>query len=125
MSELLTEAWCAATTERLDGLEPGPGGSGVVDWMVSGGPDGKVRVRWTVAEGRPLSVAPVDDPGDGESDVEVPVRVDDVDAMIHGSLDPAVAFMRGDLKPDGQAAAWFALLSALGRDDVRSALDPG
>lgn len=122
MSERLTGAWCDTVTERLGALDPGPGGSGVVDWIVSGAPDGKVRVRWTVADGRPLSVSPVDGASDDEADVETPVRYSDVEAVLDGSLDPAVAFMRGDLKPDGRAAAWFALLSAMARDDVRSAL---
>jgi hypothetical protein len=117
----LTEEWCAGVTAGLDGLPDGPGGSGVVELVVSGGDPSRVVTHWVVEDGRLVAVTPAGD-SPHEPQVSVPLARKDLDAVLGGDLDPAVAFMRGDLKPDGSPAAFLAWLSSLTRDDTRAAL---
>ena len=119
MSDVLSADWCAQVTSRLADLPPGAGGSGVVALTVSGGDAGRVESTWVVEDGRVISIS-LD--GGAEPEVVAPLSRRDAEAVVAGELDPAEAFMRGDLKPDGSARAWFAWLSALARDDVRTVL---
>ena len=122
MTELLTDAWFDAVNASLDGLPEGPGGSGVVEVVVNGGDPARVATRWVVADGRLVSVALAD--GGADADATVAQSRADIEAIVAGERDPAVAFMRGDLKPEGRAAAVLAWLSALARADTRAALRP-
>jgi putative sterol carrier protein len=116
----LSAAWCESVSPVLAALPPGPGGSGVVELVVSGGDPARQSTVWVVDDGRIVSVAAG---GDGaEPEVTIPVSRADVESIIGGELDPAVAFMRGDLKPEGSARALLAFLSAVTRDDCRAAL---
>jgi putative sterol carrier protein len=119
MSQALTAAWCEEVTATLSDLPPGPGGSGIVELVVSGGDPDRVVARWVVEAGRPVSVSV--EPGP-PAEVTVPMSRAVADGVLSGDLDPAAAFMRGDLKPEGSSRAWFAWLSAMARDDVQELL---
>lgn len=119
MSDVLSPSWCEQVSERLAALPPGPGGSGVVALVVSGGEPDRLVVSWVLDGGRPTSV----DVGvDVEPDVSAPLPRVHAEAILAGEIDPATAYMRGDLKPEGSSRAWFAFLSAWARDDVRRAI---
>lgn len=123
MTELLTPTWAEIITEQLTAVDPGPGGSGVVEWVVSGGDPGRMWVRWDIADGRITDVSVLDAPGpDDEVEVTVPLSRVHAESVLTGEIDPAQAYMRGDLKPEGSSRAWFALLSVFARPDVRKAL---
>jgi hypothetical protein len=120
MTELLTDAWFDAVSGALEGLPPGPGGSGVVEVVISGGDPGRLATTWVVTDGRLASVGRAD--GTVEPDATLPQSRADLEAIVAGDRDPAVAFMRGDLKPEGRAAAVLSWLSAMARADTRAAL---
>jgi hypothetical protein len=111
---------CTGRANAWPTCRPGPGGSGVVALVVSGGDPGRVTATWVIEDGRPTSVD-LDSGQDARG--RRPAVAGDAEAMVlAGDLDPAAAYMRGDLKPEGSSRAWFAWLSALARDDVRRAL---
>jgi hypothetical protein len=119
VSDALSTAWCARASERLADLPSGPGGSGVVALVVSGGDPDRVTATWVIEDGRPTSV---DLDSGQDAEVVAPLPRVQAEAILAGDLDPAAAYMRGDLKPEGSSRAWFAWLSAMARDDVRRAL---
>lgn len=121
MAEVLSDGWFDAVTEALASVPPGPGGSAVVEVVVSGGGDGKVRTHWVVEDGRLTAVRPADGT-EVAADAVVPQRHDALLALVAGDVDPAVAFMRGDLKPEGASSAVLAWLSALAHPECRRAL---
>ena len=121
MTEVLSPEWFEAANAALEGLSEGPGGSGVVELVVTGGDEGRVAVHWVIEDGRLRAVRPAAESG-VEAEVSAPQARQDLEEMVAGRYDPAVAFMRGDLKPDGSARAFLAWLSALARDDCRAAL---
>lgn len=117
MGDVLSDEWCAALTAAVTGLAPRPSaGDADVDVVA-----GSRRIRFSVRDGRLASVAPVAD-DDEPAAVEVPMTADTVAAMVAGDLDPAMAYMRGDLKPVGPSAAILDWLSALTDPACRSAL---
>lgn len=124
-TEVLTDAWFDEVTARLRAAAPdrvgAPDASAQVELVVSGTETGKVATRWVVEGGRLVAVraATAEDPPAG---VSAPQSADDLRAVVAGELEPAVAFMRGDLKPEGSAAAWFAFVSALNQPATRAAL---
>lgn len=123
MTELFTPGWAESLGERMAAIEPGTGGTGVVEWVVSGGDPDHIWIRWDVADGRVTQVKIFDAAGtDDEVDTTVPLTRANAEAVIAGEIDPAQAYMRGDLKPEGSSGAWFALLSAWARPEVRQAL---
>lgn len=126
MSEVLSDEWCAAATSALADAASGGGPVGAPDAdgeveLVVAGDAGKVTSRWVVSGGRLVGVRLV---GDGEepAPVSIPVTDDDLRAIVAGDLDPAVAYMRGDIKPEGSSAAVLAFVSALNRPECRDAL---
>ena len=120
MSGVLSPDWCASVSSALADVEPGPGGSGVVEVVVTGGEPARQSAVLVIDAGR-LTAISVDGSGP-ESEVAIPQSRADFEAMVRGELDPAIAFMRGDLKPDGSSRAVFALLSALARPQTQHVL---
>ena len=119
MSPILSPTWCDELTQRFAGLPTGAGGSGTVELVVTGGDVDRTVSTWVVEDGRPTSVTVGSAP---EPEVSVPLSRAAADRVLAGEVDPAEAYMRGDLKPEGSSRAWFAWLSAMARDDVRAAL---
>lgn len=125
MSEPLSADWFDAVTAALGADDGGavgaPDASAVIEIVVSGADPDPLTTRWVVEGGRLVSVSTAGD-GSADPDVTVPQSADVVREVVAGDLDPAIAFMRGDLKPEGSAAAWFAFVSALNRPEAREAL---
>jgi SCP-2 sterol transfer family len=125
VSAVLSDEWFDSVTATLASADGGavgaPEASAHVEMVVSGGDSGPLRTRWVVEGGRLVAVrAAADD--DVDADVTAPLSADDLRAVVSGDLDPAVAFMRGDLKPEGSAAAWFGFVSAMNRPETRASL---
>lgn len=123
-AEVLTDPWFAAVAAALpadDADPPGEDADAVVEVVASGAAAGTVRTRWVVEGGRLVTVAPAgaDDP---PAATTIPVTAEALAAFARGEADPAVAFMRGDLKPEGSSAAVLALFSAWARPACRAAL---
>lgn len=111
----------ASVNALLGDLPGGPGGSGVVEVVVAGDGSPRLALSWVVEHGRLVAVEPSRDSG-RTAEVSIPQGQDDLGALLAGDLDPAVAYMRGDLKPAGSAGAFFAWLSALARPECRRVL---
>jgi len=91
-----------------------PGASGVVQIVASNAPDeGSWSVRLDDGVVTEAVAGPVAEP-----DATLTITYADVRAMADRSLDPSVAFMRGELKTAGDPGLVLALLAAAG--SVRS-----
>lgn len=125
MSEPLSAEWFDAASDALSSADAGivgaPDANAVIEIVVSGGDPSPLSTRWVIEGGRLVAVR-VSADDDADADVSAPQKADDLRAVVAGDLDPAVAFMRGDLKPEGSAAAWLAFVSAMNRPETRDAL---
>ena len=111
----------AALAAERDASAVGEEQSVAVEVVISGGEDGKLSTRWEVADGRLVGVRPVAE-GDPPPAASIPLVHADASAIVAGERDPAVSYMRGDIKPEGRSAAVLALMSALARPACRDAL---
>ena len=96
--QFLSEEWLAALTAAAVGLPTAAGCSVSVRLEISGAPHGRGRLAVRLEDGQLAEVAlgrPL------AADCSVSCRYDDALAICEGRLDPAVAYMRGDLKLDG------------------------
>ncbi|MFP3906035.1 MAG: hypothetical protein ACLFWR_03330 [Acidimicrobiales bacterium] len=121
MSGLSDPERLASVNALLGDLPDGPGGSGVVEVVVTGDGSQRVALLWVVEHGRLVAVESSADSG-RTADVSIPQGQVDLGALLAGDFDPAVAYMRGDLKPEGSVSAFFAWLSALARPECRRVL---
>lgn len=125
MSEPLTADWFDAVTAALGSASGGvvgsPDAAAQVEIVVSGADPDPLPTRWVIDGGRLVAVRAAVD-GDEDPDVSAPQSADDLRAVVAGELDPAVAFMRGELKPEGSAAAWLAFVSVMNQPETRDAL---
>lgn len=118
----LDDGWFSALTAALAGDDAPVGEPADVDVeLVVATEAGKVPTRWAIRGGRLTEVRRAAD-GDDPAAVSVPLDAAQLGSFLAGDADPAIAFMRGDLKPEGSSAAVLALLSAWARPSCRSAL---
>jgi ethanolamine utilization protein EutQ (cupin superfamily) len=100
MAAFLSDEWFALVRERAESLSVVPGASLVMQHVVSGGPLGKTKVQAVVElqDGRVVEAAlgKRADPA-----CTLTWTYDDALAVLDGELPVDVAFMRGDLKVDG------------------------
>lgn len=106
--ELLSAEWGEELVRRAESIEA-PLQDAVVELQLTGAPRGRGRVTLVIEAGRPTALRPerAEDP-----DVRCKLAFDDLVAMVHGELDPNVAFMTGDLKSEGPTGPLLALLAA-------------
>ncbi len=127
MAELsfLSEEWIAALAEGGAALPERPGVDGVVRFVMTSTPHGKVQFRLVVADGR---ISEVLVGREGEAEAMVTWKYADAVAQFSGDLDADVAFMTGrckvenayaryvfDLRPVFGSLEWDGLLSDLAR----------
>ena len=99
----------AEVSALADERPPAPGADGVVQVVLTGGPDGDISYHWTYMDGRP---------GDGRSgpaeepDLVLTLPASDAWAVIARELDPSVAFMQGRLKTSGDDGLLLAVLAS-------------
>jgi hypothetical protein len=131
MAELsfLSEEWVAEFAAAGAALPERPGVDGVVRFVVTSTPHGKVQLLLTVADGRLDGVRST---RDGEAEATVTWKYPDAVDQFCGELDPDVAFMTGrckvedayarylfDLRPLFGSLEWSAMLADLaGRSEV-------
>ena len=124
----LSEEWIDALADGGGALPERAGVGGVVRFVMTSTPHGKVQFRLVVADGRIAEVLPG---RDGEAEATVTWKYADAVAQFSGDLDADVAFMTGrckvedayaryvfDLRPVFGSPEWAAVLSGLaGRSD--------
>lgn len=124
----LSETWVAALAEAGAELPKRPGVGGVVRFVVTGTPHGKVQLLLTVKDGRLVDVLAT---RDGDAEATVTWKYPDAVAQFGGDLHPDVAFMTGrckvenayaryvfDLRPVFGSAEWSAMLDELASRSV-------
>lgn len=107
MAEFLSDDWYGLVQSTLD--EHGDAGDDLSDadahlrlqFEIAGTPDGKVRPSAIVHDGRFVRVS---SGKVAKPHCKVICDVAIAEAMLAGDLDPNVAYMRGDLKLDGEYA---------------------
>jgi len=88
----LSEDWLANLADGAAGLPEQPGVDGVVRFVVTSTPHGKVQFRLVVSDGR---VAEMLVGRDGEAEATVTWKYADAVAQFRGVLNPDVAYMTG------------------------------
>jgi len=108
----LSEEWLANLADGAAGLPEQPGVDGVVRFVVTSTPHGKVQFRLVVSDGR---VAEVLVGRDGEAEATVTWKYADAVAQFRGDLNPDVAYMTGRCKvEDAYARYVFGLRPVFG-----------
>jgi putative sterol carrier protein len=111
MAAFLTDDWFAGIAADA------PGADDVgIEITVLGGPAGDVKWQVEVAGGT-VSAAPGPRPG---AEVALTVPYDDMVAILHGDLQPSVAFMRGTMKTAGDHGALLVALAATATPEFRA-----
>ena len=119
----LSEDWLANLADGAAGLPEQPGVDGVVRFVVTSTPHGKVQFRLVVSDGRVVEMLVG---RDGEAEATVTWKYADAVAQFSGDLNADVAFMTGrckvedayaryvfDLRPVFGSPEWSVLLSDL------------
>lgn len=113
----LNQALAGASTQ--DDLSQGP--IYEVELVVSGTKAGKLATRWRLDNGVLESVR-IAKPDEQPTALRIPVKLVEFEQLLSGELDPAVAFMQGDLKPEGPTGDFLAFLAALQQPNSKAAL---
>ena len=104
MSAFLSDEWLTEARVALADLPSIDGADGVVQYTVSGAPEGKVQVHVVVRSGRVTSI----EPGKHrEPDCIVSLAHPEAVALFSGELTPDVAFMSGRVKVEGDHRVWL------------------
>lgn len=116
-AELLTDEWMAAVSSALAGLSaseievPSDGAAGVgrvvVQTVVNGSPSGAAAFCAVVEEGRQIVLSAGRSP---DSDVALTWSYPDFEAHWYGEMSLEVAYMRGQVKVEGDHALIFDAL---------------
>ena len=104
MSTFLSEEWLAEARDALSELPAVDGADGVVQYVVSGAPDGKVQAHVEFGSGRMVAADLGKHP---EPSCTVTLTYDDAVALFSGELTPEVAFMAGRAKVEGDHRVWL------------------
>ncbi|MBT4677000.1 MAG: SCP2 sterol-binding domain-containing protein [Acidimicrobiales bacterium] len=99
----LSDGWLEALGEAGAALRVQPGVDGVVRFVVTATPHGKVQFRLVITDGRVVELLPG---RDGEAEATVTWRYPDAVAQFSGDLDPDEAYMTGRCKVEGDYARY-------------------
>jgi len=113
MTDALSDEWIEEARGLLTGLAPAGDIDAVVQYGVTGGPNGRVTIGVVISGGRitDLVSGRVADP-----DCKVSLSHEMVNRLIDGTVDSDFAFMTGGLKVEGDHALWL-----IGLRDLRAA----
>jgi hypothetical protein len=117
---LLSQDWCAALVEATAGLEPAEGATALVQYVVSGVPDGDGLYHLRYEDGRVADAGVGKAPG--EPDLTFTLVYDDAVRVATGELDLSAAYMQGTLKAEGSMPHLFRLLPATHRPAYKAAV---
>jgi len=120
MTARTLEAWAAAVQAATTGLIGPATLSGTVQVDVTGGPDGDVSVHAVLDGGQVTAI------GAGaatDPDAVLTLTAADAGAVVAGTLDPSVAFMRGRLKVAGEMGVVLDLLALASTAAARECRD--
>ena len=120
MPAFLTEPWLALVRTHGESLPAAPGASLVMQHVVTGAPQGKVQAVVEVRDGK-VTAAELGKRADATCTVTWTYK--DAGAVVLGEASLDEAFMRGDLKVEGDyTTLLFDLRPALRSDAARQAI---
>ena len=110
MAAFLTDDWFAAVREVADAWPVHDGVSAAMQFVIASSPSGKLQFVVRVADGRltDISMGKSD-----QIDCTLQCSYAHAVAIARGEVDREVAYMRGDLKIDGDYAAYILRLQPL------------
>ena len=121
MSAFLSDEWLIEARAALADLPEVDGADAVVQYTISGTPEGKVRAHVVVDSGR---VTNIEAGKHREPDCTVSFNYPEAVALFHGDLTPDVAFMSGRAKVEGDHRVWLLdLRSVRASEQMGEALD--
>jgi hypothetical protein len=98
MAAFLSDEWFEVVTEEAASLPEVPGASLVMQHVVAGSPHGKVQAAIELRDGHVVEARPGKR---ADASCTVTWKFSDAQAALQGDLAIDVAFMRGDLKVEG------------------------
>lgn len=98
MSDFLTEDWFPEVVTAAAGLPKTDGCDAIVNFEIAGAPSGKLRVHAVVADGQ---ISSVEMGKSKEAVCDITIGAENAQAVLLGEIDPAVGYMRGDIKLGG------------------------
>ena len=106
VAEPWSEAWLGKAASSFDVTLLAPEAAATIAITLLGAPGGDRPTTWQV-EGERMTATLGDSP---DADVVVTIPWADALAIVTGELEPAVAYMRGRLKPSGDMKLTLALM---------------
>lgn len=123
MAELFTDDWYAMALDAAGSLPEVPGVSFVFDAEITETAQGKVRAHGRVVDGKLTSFVPGKfvAESDGEAvQVTFAAKAKRLQPVLDGDVSPLLAYMRGELKVDGE---YELVVDHLANQADRSALE--
>ncbi len=110
MAAFLSDEWFALVRDVGSSLPPRTGVDASLQCVVAGAPAGKVQLVVRVVDGRVAEIAS----GKSESvDCTMQCSYAEACALVQGTVDREVSYMRGDLKIDGNYVVYLLRLQPL------------
>ncbi|MEM7095666.1 MAG: SCP2 sterol-binding domain-containing protein [Actinomycetota bacterium] len=123
MAELFSDDWYAMVLDEAAALPEVPGVSFVFAAEVAETPNGKVRSHGRVVDGKLMSFGPgkfVADSDDEVVEVTFEAKAKRLNPVLSGDVSPLLAYMRGELKVDGN---YELVLDHLANQGDRAAME--
>jgi putative sterol carrier protein len=118
MSAFLSGEWLTEARLALADLPEIDGVNAIVQYTITGAPDGKVQVHVVVRSGR---VASIEAGRHDEPDCTVSLAYPEAVALFSGDVTPEVAFMSGRAKVEGDHRVWLLDLRAVRAGEAMAA----
>lgn len=119
MPPVLSDAWIERSQQASSSLPERPGASAVIQYELSGGPEGAATLHLVLDDGRIVDggIGPADEP-----DFSMQMAWKDFLASLTGDFDPTVGFMRGEVKVVGNVGRLLSVLPVTTSDEWREAM---
>jgi len=107
VAKWLSQEWLDETRKMAEGQPERPGASAVLQYVVTGGPEGDVHYYWVLENGRLKESKLGDHP---QAEVTLTQTYEDAMRIQKGELDATAAFMQGKVKVTGNMAKLMSLM---------------
>jgi putative sterol carrier protein len=116
MPKYLSQEWLDEARKLAESQPVRPGATAVIQYHVTGGPDGDVKYYWVLEDGKLLDSKVGEN---ADADFTLSFTYDDAAKIQQGELDPNAAFMQGRMKVTGNMAKLMSLLPLTNSPEYR------